>query len=121
MLREGKRQIFIQYLNNYKPSMHFKKLYVIILFGLPLAIRLLSEFYYIFPDIFKVLNMKKQTMCTVSTVYSDSTLSPGNTKPPHSTKASYNDLLSPLILEKRSRLKKNCAFFCPNILVFVKA
>ncbi len=36
-----------------------KKLYVIILFGLPVAIRLLIEFYYIFLDILKVLNMKK--------------------------------------------------------------
>jgi hypothetical protein len=59
----GKRANFYTVLNNNKPSMQLKKLYVIILFGLPLAIRLLFEFYYIFPDIFKVLNMKKNRLC----------------------------------------------------------
>jgi hypothetical protein len=60
MLREGKRQIlFCTVFKQLQAFNALKKLYVIILFGLPLAIRLLFEFYYIFLDIFKVLNMKK--------------------------------------------------------------
>ena len=55
----GKKANFYTVFKQLQAFNALKKLYVIILFGLPLAIRLLFEFYYIFPDIFKVLNMKK--------------------------------------------------------------